>query len=198
MATCLAILLTVADPGHVRAEDDAAYCIPPGTEAQTTALIADPGFGVRIPDEQAGDAALSFESISIEKNVVTFTLARLEGENAAAVAHVTLRPSSAAGTGDRRSKHFAVGTLVLEDSPTIRSAVDRAVESILANDSADYYRACEGPPGSHGDSDAQQSDGGPLLGVWSVVAAVLLLLGAALANFMRGKREKTPKEPSAQ
>lgn len=192
-AACIAVTAVLVCGSPVRAEaEDESLCIPPGMETRTTALIADPGFGVAIPDD---DGVISFESISIDKTIATFTLARSatsQGENPVALARVLLRPVAAAEESDRRSRNFAVGTKILRDTPGVRKAVERAVESILAHDSDDYYQTCEGPPGSHDDSSAAAERP---LGLWSAVLAVMLLLGAAVANFMRGKRDgKQPDE----
>ena len=132
--------LLLAAAGAAAEDEKLGFCIPANMEATTTALIEDPGFGVPIEDS-AG--TMAFESISIDKDTVTFSLTRLDESTetaSAALARITLHPAEEAKDGDPTTENFAIhrvhGTRPAEDisirPPSMRPGPGQGADEIVS------------------------------------------------------------------
>jgi hypothetical protein len=155
-------------------------CIPPDAAEAATALLSDPGFDVSI-DDPAGP--MIFEDLALDKSVATFTLTRVtatEDADATQLAHVILRPIAEAEPGDTEGENFAVGIQIVQDTPSVRAAVNRAAKSILAKDSSDFYRPCEETPRIHDATWQEEEDAPPSRRTENLSAMIALTLLCAL------------------
>lgn len=108
--------------------------IPPGRESVARRLIADPGFMKTI------DGAYVISSIELSGREVRFAVRRAsELPDGAPIATITLLPALFAEPTDARSPSFTIRAQALIDDPRVTTLLARAVASITAQDTGDFY-----------------------------------------------------------